>query len=164
MNRRLSSWSAVVSFLSPFRHNFAENGLHDLKMVQKDASSNSTQSVIIKTLFCIQYGSREGCTRVLLGPESLGSRAPYMPNPHSPIAAPEQIIYYLTTSGREQASEWASTARFFLPFFEPIFVRTKTSGFFCVQRYLVHNMPYHRYNPMVWGTGHHMHLIIRYKW
>jgi hypothetical protein len=30
----------------PFRHNIAENDPEDLKMVQKDASSNSTQSVI----------------------------------------------------------------------------------------------------------------------
>jgi hypothetical protein len=35
-----------VTFLSLFRHNIAENGPHDLKMVQKYASSNSTQSVI----------------------------------------------------------------------------------------------------------------------
>ena len=41
-----ASWSAVVSFFEPFRHNFAENGPQELKMVQKDVSSNSTQSVI----------------------------------------------------------------------------------------------------------------------
>ena len=29
-----------------FRHNFAENGLQDLKMISKDASRNSTKSVI----------------------------------------------------------------------------------------------------------------------
>jgi hypothetical protein len=33
-------------FFEPFRHNFAENGPQDLKLVQKDASSNYTQSVI----------------------------------------------------------------------------------------------------------------------
>jgi len=32
--------------LELFCHNFAENGSQDLKMVQKDASRNSTQSVI----------------------------------------------------------------------------------------------------------------------
>ena len=35
-----------VLFLGLFRHNIAENGPQDLKMVQKDASRNSTQSVI----------------------------------------------------------------------------------------------------------------------
>jgi hypothetical protein len=35
-----------VLFLSIFRHNTAENGPQVLKMIQKDASSNSTQSVI----------------------------------------------------------------------------------------------------------------------
>jgi hypothetical protein len=35
-----------VSLFGPFRHSIAENSPHDLKMVQKDASSNSTQSVI----------------------------------------------------------------------------------------------------------------------
>jgi hypothetical protein len=32
--------------LSLFSHNFAENGPQDLKMVEKDAFSSSTQSVI----------------------------------------------------------------------------------------------------------------------
>jgi hypothetical protein len=31
-----------------FRHNFTENGTQDLKMICKDASGNSTQSVILK--------------------------------------------------------------------------------------------------------------------
>ena len=35
-----------MSFFEDFRHTFAENGPQDLKMVQKDASSNSTQSMI----------------------------------------------------------------------------------------------------------------------
>ena len=36
----------IVLFWNPFRHNFAENGPQNLKTVQKDASHNSTQSVI----------------------------------------------------------------------------------------------------------------------
>jgi hypothetical protein len=36
----------ACSFLELFCHNFAENGPQDLKMVQKDASRNSKQSVI----------------------------------------------------------------------------------------------------------------------
>jgi hypothetical protein len=43
MNRGSPS---CVLFWWLFRHNFAENGLQDLKMVYKDASHNSTQSVI----------------------------------------------------------------------------------------------------------------------
>jgi hypothetical protein len=35
-----------VLFSGLFHHKIAENGLQDLKMVQKDASSHSTQSVI----------------------------------------------------------------------------------------------------------------------
>jgi hypothetical protein len=35
---------ARVLFLRFFSHNFTENGPQDLKMVQKDASRNSTQS------------------------------------------------------------------------------------------------------------------------
>ena len=35
-------------FVGIFRHNFAENDLQDLNMGQKDASRNSTQSVIKK--------------------------------------------------------------------------------------------------------------------
>jgi hypothetical protein len=39
-------FTQACSFLELFCHNFAENGPQDLKMVQKDASRNSTQSVI----------------------------------------------------------------------------------------------------------------------
>ena len=39
-------FTQACSFLKLFCHNFAENGPQDLKMVQKDASRNSTQSVI----------------------------------------------------------------------------------------------------------------------
>ena len=35
-------------FWKLFRHNFAENGPQDLKMVKEDASGNSTQSIIKK--------------------------------------------------------------------------------------------------------------------
>jgi hypothetical protein len=51
-SRNPASWSEhifllrPILFLEPFRHNFAENGPQDLKMVQKDASRDSTQSVI----------------------------------------------------------------------------------------------------------------------
>jgi hypothetical protein len=38
------SWRRVL--FGVFCHTSAENGPHDLKMVQKDASRNSTQSVI----------------------------------------------------------------------------------------------------------------------
>ena len=38
--------AAFYLFWALFRHNFAKNGHHDLKMAYKDASGNSTQSVI----------------------------------------------------------------------------------------------------------------------
>jgi hypothetical protein len=40
------SFHAGVFFFGAFCHNFAENGPQDLKMDQKDASRNSTQSVL----------------------------------------------------------------------------------------------------------------------
>ena len=48
----LSSWSRHifsyrrVLFWDFFRHNFAENGPQEVKIVQKDASRDSTQSVM----------------------------------------------------------------------------------------------------------------------
>ena len=47
-NKRAYFWKKVLNypaFSSLFRHNIAEIGPQDLKMVKKDASSNSTQAV-----------------------------------------------------------------------------------------------------------------------
>jgi hypothetical protein len=41
----ISCYTGVFCF-GPFRRNFAENGPQNLKMIQKDASRNSTQYVI----------------------------------------------------------------------------------------------------------------------
>jgi hypothetical protein len=78
MRPYVASWSRHilslrrVLFSGFFRHKFAANGPQDVKMVQKDASRNSTQSVIKICSYKLKYWESNGT----FSPQILGCRTP----------------------------------------------------------------------------------------